>query len=119
MAKRIKTNGVDYKAFYNDAAYWGDGRYCIEDDLIIVDGVNFDTADKDPGSDIPDHAVVEIEDCGFIYDQTGSTDYRMSHQAFFKEWLKKASTRVIMVECDSKDLEKVMAAVKAAGGRFR
>lgn len=105
----IKTNGSEYKRFYDDETAWPDGAW-HEDELLIVNG------DKcEAGIDsIPDNATVNLIG-GVVYDlPNGST---VSMETHFRNWRKRQSMTTILVECDRAKLDDVKAAIKAAGGK--
>lgn len=106
----IKTNGIEFKKFYNDSAVWPDDVW-HEDEEILVNGT-------DPGDmgyeNIPDGAEVRISGGGIF---GLPNDKEISFEGYFRSWKKSQNTRSFLVECDVSKLEEIKAAIKAAGGK--
>ena len=112
-----KTSGLEYKRFYLDSKYWPESSGIFYDDvLLIVNGAAF-PSEKDP-RDIADDSLVDIQSgwvCDIPADVIGGvTD--MSLSDYFLHWQKQRTTVSLVVECPREHLERVMLAVKAAGG---
>lgn len=117
----VKTTGLEFKAFYNDDAYWnrlldeGDkdsGEVWHEDLELEVNGkVQDDSFCVE--SDLRDEDVVRIN-AGVIL----STSQVMprSFEGYFKAWRKDNDTAYVMVKVPKSKLDAVMDAVKQAGG---
>lgn len=111
-----KTTGAELKRFYQDPAYWPQdgGNTWHDDETITVNGDVFEGT-ADIGS-IPDAAAVTVEG-GLVFGPQWTRDNEPSFEAYFKRWRKLQKTKSFVVECDESQLEAVMAAVKAAGGK--
>jgi len=111
-----KTTGAELKAFYIDTAFWPDGAY-HDDEEIIVDGVNH-TPFQDM-LDIPDSSDVRISN-GIVLGLPGvDDDNAPSFEAYFKRWRKQQATSFIAVECNKDKFDAVVAAIIAAGGKVK
>lgn len=106
-----KTTGAQFKRFYDDPNWWAaDGSVWHEDADILVDGTAVG-ADFDP-SQVPDSAVISISG-GAVFGVEGEP----SLEAFFKRWLRKQETVVLVVEVTTSTADAVRAAIQAAGGK--
>jgi hypothetical protein len=109
----VKTTGLEFKRFYFDEAYWKDIDY-VDDDLIMVDGVEWDP-DREK-EDIPNESKVVIEG-GYLVDHSGER-LSESFEAFFKKW-KKLSNRKILIVSIPKDREsRLKELLKEVGGKI-
>lgn len=112
MAKKrtgITTTGKDFKAFYLGWK-WPWGEPDDEDTTIEINGVNSNDA-LDDFSEIADEATVYFE---------GTVHFDKCYMTFpgmFRRWQKEQTTTTFLVECNKTDLDKVKAAVVAAGGK--
>lgn len=105
----IKTNGAEFKRFYNDDSTWPDGAW-FEDEQLLVNG-NFWELDTDA---IPDEATVKLSG-GVVL---GLPDFsEPSVESYFRQWKKRQTLTTILVECDLSKLEEVKTAIKTAGGK--
>lgn len=106
-----KTNGAEFKRFYQDPEFWPDGAF-HEDVIFKVDGET-----QEDGIDVQtlrDASVVTIEG-GIVLGVFN--DNEPSVEAYFKRWKKQQTLTSFLVECDVSKLEAVKAAITAAGGR--
>ena len=102
----VKTTGAEFKRFYFDDAYWPDGTW-HEDDEILADG-------EEPGilDEITGNAVVSITG-GIVFGIEGK---KASLESWFRAWRKKQTTTSFVVECEIVDKAEVIAAIIAARG---
>jgi hypothetical protein len=107
-----KTTGAEWKRFYSDKAWWPEGAY-HEDDEIIVNGAVW-TWDEDPMS-IRDESIVTVAG-GIVYLKEDAHD-GPSLEAYFRRWRKAQNTVVFVCEAPKELEQAVRAAVKAAGGK--
>lgn len=105
----IKTNGAEFKRFYNDESAWPETSW-HEEETLIVNGDEW----TQEILDIPDNATVTILD-GVVFGL--STDTNPSMELHFKRWKKRQTTTTILVECDQAKLYDIKVAVKSAGGK--
>jgi hypothetical protein len=110
----VKTNGAQFKRFYNDNDFWPEGENYVwhDDESIVIDGAERNReAEID---EISDTAVVVISGgCVFGPAYGGGEP---SFEAYFKRWRKLQNTTSFVVECDKALFESVKAAIVAAGG---
>lgn len=107
-----KTNGIEFKKFYDDKSVWPEGAY-HDEAVIMVDGE--DATDTDL-SLVPDSARVVIES-GWVF--VPDQDDAIPLETYFKRWRKSQTLRSLVVEVDVAKLDAVIAAIKAAGGKVR
>ena len=106
----IKTNGAEFKRFYNDETAWPDGAW-HEDELLLVNG-----DECEAGIDtIPDNAIVNLSG-GAVFGLPSGAEPSM--ELHFKNWRRRQTATTILVECDLTKVDDVKAAVKAAGGKL-
>lgn len=108
----IRTTGAEWKAFMADNVFWGD--YCVEEELVMVNGVQVDVNEWDV-KDADDNATIIVED-GYVYDQN-DPDKSSELAAWFRKWKRQQSCEVIAIEVPKDKKAAVLAAVKAAGAR--
>lgn len=98
----VKTNGMEFKAFFKDKTFWPVGAY-HEDEVIFIDGIEAGDADF---LDIPDNSVVEISG-GVVFKTEDDSLSDVSLESYFKTWLKKQKKRHIIVEVDASKVHEV------------
>ena len=111
----IKTTGLEFKAFYNDKAFWPDetedSLVYHEDVSVSINGKDDDDFDIDTIKDID----VVVIDCGCVYGLPD--DKEMSFQGYFRKWRKYQKETSFVVTCDKETTERIKAMIKAAGGK--
>ena len=107
----IKTNGAEFKRFYNDETAWPDGAW-HEDEMLLVNGDEW----AQGITEIPDDAIVNLSG-GAVFGLPSNAEPSM--ELHFKNWRRRQTTTTILVECDLTKVDDVKAAVKAAGGRVK
>lgn len=105
----VKTTGFELKQFYNDPAFWPDGVW-HEDEEVIVDGVIW----SDDLNNIPDEALVKVS-YGMVFNDT---DDEPSFETYFKRWRKTQTTTTFTVTCENSLLEPLKNAIRAVGGKI-
>lgn len=108
----IRTTGAEWKRFYADETVWLPG-YCHEDETVEVNGLESGDLDLSTVADDDELSIV----CGCVYD--GDGEYLTSLEKMFRKWCKAQTMTTFLVECRKEDAERVLAAVKAAGGKVR
>ncbi|MEX3983810.1 hypothetical protein AB4Y45_33030 [Paraburkholderia sp. EG287A] len=111
------TTGHAFKRFFVDAKYWPEGESTFYDDVLLhVDGRAL--SDCEDPRDVADNAIVEIRS-GWVMDipsaAAGGAN-EMSLEDYFLHWKKQQTTASLVVECPRELLERVIQAVKDAGG---
>lgn len=112
-----KTTGAEFKAFYEDPAYWpetveeGDPPY-HDDTVIEVDGAALD--DDADYLAIPDTAVVVIR---YGYVVNPAQGHAETFEEYFRHWLARQTTVRLVVEVPKAQEAAVRDAIKAAGGK--
>ena len=111
-----KTTGAELKAFYADDAFWQDGAW-HDDEEIVVNGVHR-TSDQDI-NEIDDATQVVVAN-GVVLGLPGiNDDNAPSFENHFKKWRKLQSKVFIVVECPKDIVGAVTAAIVAAGGKVK
>lgn len=105
----IKTNGSEYKRFYDDETAWPDGAW-HEDELLLVNGYDWDQGI----TEVPDNAIVSLSG-GAVFGLPNGGE--PSLELHFRRWRLRQTTTTILVECDLAKIDDVKAAIKAAGGK--
>lgn len=108
----VKTNGAEWKQFLNDESYW-DELSVYEDELITVDGIEGDVGLLE----LSDKSKLTIT--GGIIKSDDPDLNGASLEEYFKNWRKKQNTTILIVTVQKDSLEKVKAAVIAAGGKVK
>lgn len=112
----VKTNGAEFKRFYNDKKYWPEQGETYHEDVVFRVNGEVLGDDSDP-SDAGDADEVRIEG-GVVYHSPFHKDGdEPSLESYFRRWQKEQKTATIVVECDASVLEQVTKAVRAAGGK--
>jgi hypothetical protein len=114
---KVKTNGKEFKAFYNDASIWSDG-ITHDDESIVINGEKFG-ADNSTFvykefdiEKINDTDEIILED-GCVINEDG--DEINSFAGYFKKWKKKQSTTSILIEVPISELKEVIISLKKLG----
>lgn len=109
----VRTNGKEFKAFYNDKMFWPEGMY-HEDVSISIDGVKCD-------NDyyyylMPDDVSVVIRGgVVFKYDDRNAAE---ELESYFKRWRKKSKKRYIVIAIGHEKVDKVKKVVAKLGGKI-
>ncbi|WP_257757335.1 hypothetical protein [Burkholderia glumae] len=111
----IKTTGAEWKAFNLDDKYWGE--FCLDDEVITVNGERVDPYDFDP-TKLADTDKVAIEG-GWVADQAKNSTKEYSLATFFNRWRKTQTTEYLSVEVPKEKASAVRAAIIAAGGKVK
>ncbi len=108
----VKTNGKEFKAFYNDKRFWPEGTY-HEGESISIDGVE---CDSDNYYIMPDDVSVVIRG-GVVFRYDGRNDAE-ELESYFKRWRKKSKKRYIVIAIDHEKVDKVKKVVAKLGGKI-
>ena len=107
-----RTNGAEFKAYYNDKKVWPDGWW-NEDANITIDGVHYDgTADLGA---LNDDAILTIAGGG-IYKDYGSP-LQISMETHFTRWRESQKTERVVVEVEKARKTEFLEAIKRAGAK--
>lgn len=107
----IKTTATELKAFLEDDSFWPDDAFY--EDALILDTQKKDVSEK--LSDLP--AQTELVLAGGVYHpDSNPLSGCIDLTTIFRRWRKQSSKVFLTVKCDRADLEKVKAAIIAAGG---
>ena len=107
-----RTNGAEFKAYYNDKKVWPDGWY-HEYATITVNGVAYGRLDDLEGVD--DDAILTIAGGG-IYKYDGSP-LNLSMETHFTRWRKSQKTESVVVEVDKARKTEFLEAIKRVGAK--
>lgn len=108
----LKMNGADFKRFYCDEAFWGEGTW-YEDAEITIDGVDCD--DPDIGA-ITDSAKVIVAG-GVLFDRSGNDT--CSFETFARRWVKAQAKVTLVVEVDKAQEVELRKVIASNGGKVR
>lgn len=111
----MKTNGREFKKFYNDPKIWGeaqDGLIWHDDLLLIVNGKKQDNSFD--CSDLNDIDIIKI-DCGSIH---GIEEDRVDFVEVFKKWHKMQSIVSFTVECKVEEVDALKELIRKSGGKI-
>jgi hypothetical protein len=111
----IKTTGAEWKAFHADNAYWAE--FCVEDEVVTVNGATVDEYSFDTDSLAPGDKVTV--DGGWVADQATGSDKQYSLETFFRRWRKQQTTAYLSVEVSKEKVDAVRAAIIASGGKVK
>lgn len=109
-----KTNGAEWKRYYNDKKIWSDKGAWHEDEEIYVNGQLADL-DLDVGK-VEDTDVIKLTGGTIYTDESG--EHYDSLEAHFKKWQKKQTVKTFCVECNLNQFEVVQKAIIKAGGKI-
>lgn len=109
----VKTNGAEFKRFYDDSTFWPKDSDTYHDDAVLAVNGLIQQDGIDP-STLPDEALVTI-DGGVVFDAVGGGE--PSLETYFRRWKKLQTAASFLVECDLSKVDAVKAAIRAAGGR--
>lgn len=108
----VKILGVEFKRYYEDSQAWPDGWW-HEDEEITINGFDGD-GDVDLSA-VKDSDVITLKG-GAIY--KGGYDFEgSSMESHFKQWRKKQTTAVIVVEVPVEMVDTFRETVAKAGGK--
>ena len=107
-----RTNGAEFKAYYNDKNAWPEGWY-HEYATITVHGVADGRLDDLEGVD--DDAILTIAGGG-IYKSDGSP-LNLSMEAHFTRWRKSQKTERVVVEVEKARKTELLEAIKRVGAK--
>lgn len=108
-------NGAQWKAFYQDKAFWPESgkETRIHDDVLIhLNGEPSDLPTSEPGV-IKDTDILTIES-GFV--ATSYMDYVTELDAYFELWLRAETSHSFVVTCSIDKADSIKKAVTDAGG---
>lgn len=107
----IKATGLEFKQFYNNKKVWADDAY--HDDLeLYINGSQWN-GDTDLEV-VGDTDKINIGSGVIVY-QDGSYD---DFCKIFRNWRKKQTTVILMVECPKEKAQILEAGIKGLGGRI-
>jgi hypothetical protein len=107
---RITAAGAEWKAFYQDEAYWPEGAYHDDTD-IMVDGVVAEDIDL---SEVGDDATLTVRG-GFV-EINNRVVPLVDH---FLAWRKGRTTRTLVIDVPPEHYDAVRLAAESAGGTVR
>ncbi len=107
-----RTNGAEFKAYYNDKKAWPEGYY-HEGEIITVNGEEDDG--KADLAVIDDDAIVTIS-WGCVYKDCGDP-LPISMETHFTRWRKSQKTERVIVEVEKARKTEFLEAIKRVGAR--
>ncbi len=112
-----KTNGLEFKKFYNDPEYWPKGMFHESGEITINDVIVPEDVELDM-IDIKDTDIVKITE-GIVFNDT---DYdsrdAQSFEGYFKKWKKKQKYVYVVVEVLKEKLEEFKNTLAGTHGRI-
>lgn len=106
----VKTNGAQFKRFYEDPSVWGEKGWCDATEYEI-DGKLFGDDQDLIVEEILDQSVVKIIS-GVIFDGPNDGDEADMISAF-KKWAKAQSRTNLVIEVEKTRLDEVIALLKS------
>ncbi len=108
----VKTNGAEFKRFYDDNEFWPEGTWHEDEDITVGGEIQDGGIDTET---LSDDARITI-DGGCVFGPQFDEN-EPSLETYFRRWRKKQTTASFVVECDIAKVESVKSAVMAAGGK--
>lgn len=108
----VTTNGIEFKRFYLDEAFWPDDLWS-ENEKIFVDGHPHESDEL--FTLIPDTATVKIVG-GYLQSTTRRPVELMTYEGYFRHWQATQVAHTLVVTVPPECVEAVRAAVLEAGG---
>lgn len=99
----MKTNGKEFKAFYNDQSYWPEDAY-VEEMNLKINGVE--------QSDVDTDKLLDEDQIRITYGSVVKGERIVSLTSFFKKWRKQQSVTSVVVEIDNDKLEAIKELLK-------
>lgn len=109
----VKTNGAEFKRFYNDQAFWPEDAWHEEEEIEVNGSPLLDDCCIE---EIPDAATVKITGGVVLGLPNKGRGEGPSLEAHFKKWLRTQNTVSFVVACDKANLDALKVAIRAAGG---
>jgi len=107
----IKTTGLEFKRFYDDPEIWAKDAYHDELELYINDVHWMGDSDLET---VEDSDKIKIGSGVIIYDDNSDADFCK----IFRNWVKKQTTSILIVECPNAMINVIKAGIKTHGGRI-
>lgn len=115
----VKTNGAEFKRFYNDPAFWfksrsaeDDSHTWWDDGVITVNGVDAENPDECQDTDeIAIHG-------GVVFGKVFGTK-EPSLEGYFKRWKKAQTTCTLVVEVPVEKRDAVIKALAGVGAKVK
>jgi hypothetical protein len=107
-----RTNGAEFKAYYNDEKAWPSGYY-HEDAIITINGAENDGfEDLDA---VADGDILTIAGGGIYKDDGSPLDISM--ETHFTRWRKAQAVERVVVEVEKARKTEFLESIKRAGAR--
>jgi len=112
----VKTNGAEFKRFYNDPEFWPDdqGDTYHEDEVMVVNGKALDELEV---SALADTDAITLSG-GVVYSPHWPRHDAPSFETYFKRWRAKQREHYLVMKVDAAKLDAVKAALSAMGVKF-
>lgn len=109
----VKTNGAEFKRFYNDTTIWPEdqGDTYHEDEVVVINGKAVDELDV---STLADTDALTLSG-GVVYSPSWPRHEAPSFETYFKRWRAKQREHYVVVKVDAAKLDAVKAALSAMG----
>ena len=112
----VKTNGAEFKRFYNDTTFWPEdqGDTYHKNEVLIINGQKVEDLEL---SAIADTDALTLSG-GVVYSPSWPRQEAPSFEAYFKRWRAKQREHHLVVKVDAAKLDAVKAALSAVGATF-
>lgn len=108
-----KTTGAEWNRFYQDEAFWPEGRWPEEEDVTL----NGQPVGEDFAFESIADTDVLVVSGGVVFDQDVVEEI-CSLEALFKRWKKKQSTIRIVMEVPKEKEQEFREAMKSGGWKI-
>lgn len=108
----VKMSGAEWKAFYNDKAFWSNVTHGEE--VITING---QPDDSEKYVDMEDTDVVRVEG-GLVYDHENSDEPICSLETYIKRWRKAQKQATLTILIDKASEKALREIVKTLGGKI-
>jgi len=111
----VKMTGADLKAFAADQSIWEGDSWWLEEDLILVDGVDINEMEPGVWENVADEAVVEVR--GGLLTHSDVDKPERDLVKFVRRWLLHRNSVRIVIEVLRKNEAAVRESLRAQGLR--
>jgi len=104
-----RTNGAEFKAYYNDKNAWPEGWW-HEEAIITIDGTDYNGMVDVHLDAVDDNSILTITD-GCIY-QDELNPLPISMETHFARWRKDQTVERVVVEVDKARKDEFLSSIK-------
>ncbi len=112
----VKLSGAEWNSFYSNREFWpNDDTTWHDDEIITINGHEIDL-DFDLTS-VPNTAKMTISG-GVVHLNDAEHEKCPSLELYFKQWRKKQTVAMLVVEVSHKNVDILRSAIVKAGGKI-